>query len=122
MNISSIENIIKLVSAAIKAYKAANADGKIDTQDLMLVYTLIPKIMPVVSTLDEIPEELLDLDQQEAEYLLKLVQTEFNLPSSGIEDEAGTILVSILRLFHNVYNIIDAVGDIREIREANKDE
>lgn len=59
------EDVLDLIDAGAQVYNVAKADGKIDLQDLPLIFGVIPKISQAFVGVEKVPEELADLSDEE---------------------------------------------------------
>lgn len=79
MDTKELNDVIDFALAAVKVFYAAEADGKIDLNDLALLFPLIPSAQAALSGADQIPAELKDLDPTEAAELVARVMAGFTV-------------------------------------------
>lgn len=59
------KDVLALGFAFAKAYKAAKADGQVNSMDLPLLVSAFPALGPALEGIDQVPAELKDLDLEE---------------------------------------------------------
>lgn len=64
------KDVLALGFAFAKSYKAAKADGQINSMDLPLLISAFPALGPALEGASEVPAELKDLDLSEVKDLL----------------------------------------------------
>lgn len=74
------EEILDLGLAGLQAYDLADDDGKVDFGDLPLLFPVVSKIKPAVDNIDQVPNELLDLSDEEFDRLESKYGTAINDP------------------------------------------
>lgn len=73
-DIKDTKELVALIAVLAKAFKEANADGKVDVTDIAQLITIIPAIGPALEGVGTIPEELKDLDEAEINELVEQVK------------------------------------------------
>lgn len=108
---TGIKELAEVVSFGVTAgvgIKKASEDG-LGVSDLGLVMALAPQARQALDGLDEIPGELADLSEQEAEELVRIVDEGL---AGVLGDRAEAIVDASLQF------VVKAVGLIETIREA----
>lgn len=86
---TGIKELKEMVSFGLtipEAYYRAKEDGDIDISDIVHLYPIVQKAPDAIMDADEIPEELLDLTEEEYNELCNFVGEEFDIPEDRIEE------------------------------------
>lgn len=81
LGIKETKEVLDLALSSLKAYQAAQADGKIDLMDLGQLMMLLPKVGPAVAGANLVGAELMDLDSVEGAELVAYVAAGYGLGS-----------------------------------------
>ena len=73
-DIKDTKELISLIAVLAKAFKDANADGKVDATDIAVLIQVIPAIGPAIDGIGTIPDELKDLNGAEIAELVETVK------------------------------------------------
>lgn len=87
--IKETKEALALVIGLANVASAAAKDGKIDMNDIALIFPLISKIQPAIDSVGVIPKEIGDLSSEEAAELITMVGAEL-----AIVDEKAKVVIS----------------------------
>lgn len=73
-DIKDTKELVTLVAVLAKAFKDAQADGRIDATDIAVLIQVIPSLTPALENITNIPAELKDLDAAEVQELADAVK------------------------------------------------
>lgn len=82
--------------------KSANADGKIDFNDMGLFFTIIPSLGPAFENISNVPKELKELSPGEVAELENLIVTEVGVLVS--KEKVIAQINAGLKLVHSMYD------------------
>lgn len=71
--VQNTKEVLALVLAGVQVVKSAQADGKIDANDLGQLLTLIPTVGPAIDGIAEVPKEIGDLSGEELAELVAYI-------------------------------------------------
>lgn len=83
--VEEIKDVIRFAAAFGNAYGEAAEDG-FDWLDILDFINPLTKLPDAVTGIEHVKEEMLDLDQTEAQELIDMVVTEFNIPQDSAEE------------------------------------
>lgn len=90
--VQQLEDALAFGESLYLGYKAAKAnDGKVDLNDFPFLITPVTKLFPAIDGADEIPDELLDVDDQEYSYLKEKYPNLLGIP--GWQDVVRGLLI-----------------------------
>lgn len=107
MDIQNTKEVLVLMVKAGEAFKLANADKKIDFNDLGYLMTVLPAAQPAINDIGLIPKELGDLDEAEMSELKNLILADLG----GLMGEEKLLLqisagLDLLHAGYKFYNTI----------------
>lgn len=107
--IQETKEALKLVFAGFKVAQDANADGKVDLNDLGHVIQLVPLVGPAFGNIGQVPKEFADLSTEEGAELIAFTAAELNLTSP----KAKIFLVYGLKALKRV---VEQAGDVKAMK------
>lgn len=102
-DIKDTKELIRLVAVLAKAFKQANADGKINALDIGSLIQVIPTIAPALNGIASIPEELKDLDSNE---LSEIVESVKNIVGEVSDEKYVEIAERSLKAGSEIFEIV----------------
>lgn len=108
--IEQTRDVVKAIVTAFHRYDAASSDGDVSWLEWAGFIQLTPDIWKAIKNASEIPAELADLDEAEADELIEEIAVELNLHISN--NEMRRKIDKILILFHAA---VDALAEWRGV-------
>lgn len=105
VGIPALKAVLDLGLAAVEAGVKISADGKLSLEDVGAFLSVVPAVIPVVSAVPKLPEELADLSEEEAAEAVAHVMLKL-----AVEDaKARAIVAASLKVAAAVAGLVKAV-------------
>ena len=109
-DIKDTKEVINLLAVFAKVIAAANADGKIDVNDLGLLVTVLPSISPAIDGISNVPSEIKDIDESELkEISLSVAELVGDLSSDKYEFITEELFIAAISLFKVIVKLREEV-------------
>ena len=105
LGVNDLKELLSLVFSVVKVGKGVMADGKIDLSDVITLTELLPYVIPAIDGAGNIPAELSDLSEQEAQELIAYVMLQISVD----DVKARAIINSSFKCAFSVYELVKAI-------------
>jgi arginine/ornithine N-succinyltransferase beta subunit len=102
MGIENIKEVIKFVCELVEGLVKSLEDDKFNFADLIHFYDAGKALPAAIDDVKDIPEEFMDLDEEEQQALIDYITEEFDIPEDKVE-------AFVERLFRAGIYLADAV-------------
>lgn len=109
VGIKETKEMAKFIISLGMAVDKSLEDGKIGLDDAMYFYNALLSAKDAFDKADQIPTELKDLDQAEAQELLDFVKAEFDIA----DDKLELTVVKALETGLKVYDLVQQIKSLR---------
>lgn len=98
--------LIELFAKGLKAYVAANADGKIDLNDAAQLLAVWPSVLPAISGIAKVPAELSAMSSEEREQVNAAVANAIDF--GGNNEELEAFVEQLLAFTNSAFGLLVA--------------
>lgn len=103
--LAALKNLLALVIDAVLVGVDASKDGKISVQDAGLLLRLIPDVGPAFQNIGDVPSELSQLDQAQADEIVAFVMGKLAIDNP----KAVAIVQASLKTAESAYILVKAL-------------
>jgi hypothetical protein len=105
MQLKEVKELITLLNSGIHLGVQVIQDGKVGFNDMPYVLDFIEKLVPGVQGISQIPSELAQMTDQDAEDLIEFAVQDLNLP----EGKAKEVVELSLKILSDLFHLVKAV-------------